>query len=201
MLDLIANALTPLQGYCDAWCLQFWNVVGAWIAGLSTAAAVIVSLYLARADSRIRLEVHARIGLVVGDPSVSHLTEHLWISVYNVGRRTATLNSVGWRLGIFPQWMPWLPRRYALQNADFPGSTRCPVKLEDGGTATFMIPLDDWAGHFAANIVDPPYWLSVRFIKIQAHASTGATFSRRIAVPLRDQIHKRASKARAMRRA
>jgi len=162
--------------------------LGTWIAGLATVAAVVVSLYLARRDSQIRLQVTATVGKVFGDPSVSHETEHLWILVTNVGRRGATLNSIGWRTGILHPKLPWIGRRYALQGADFPGSTRLPAKLGDGDSASFMIPLEDWAIRVGPDLIRKPRSLMSHLVFVQAHTSTNDTFSRRIAPSLRKSI-------------
>lgn len=188
MPDWMAYALSPLRNYCDPWCLQFWEMIGAWMAGLATVAAVAMSLYLARRDGRIDLRVSATVGLVYGDPHVSPTTEHVWIQVANVGRRTAILHSIGWRSGLLPHWFPWLPRQYALQGADFAGNTRLPAKLADGDTASFMIPIEGWGERVAADLMSPPRRISAYFVYVQAHCSTGDSFTRRIAPSLRKAI-------------
>lgn len=188
MPDWMAYALSPLRTYCDPWCLQFWEMIGAWIAGLATVAAVVMSLYLARRDGLIELRVTATVGLVYGDPYVSPTTEHVWIQVANVGRRTAFLQSIGWRTGLLPPWFRWLPRRYALQRAEFAGNTQLPARLADGDIASFMIPIEGWGERVAADLMSPPRRLSAYFIYVQAHCSTGDSFTRRITPSLRQAI-------------
>jgi len=73
--------LDRLQGVCTRYCLEFWGVLGAWLSGIGTVAAVLVSLHLARQDQRIRLGVSAVVGLMIGDPFTPHTVDHLWIQV------------------------------------------------------------------------------------------------------------------------
>lgn len=88
--------------------IQVWMVIGTWLAGLGTFAAVIVALYLSRRVEKVRLKVCAGLReVILGDGSP--FQRHLGIGVTNLGERPVTVNSVGWAVGRRRQ------RRFALQ--------------------------------------------------------------------------------------
>lgn len=174
---------------------QLINSFAEWFSAVGTVAAVIVSLYLARQDQRVRLRITATIGNIFGDPTVDVKVDHLWITVTNVGRRTAVLNSVAWRVGFLPAKLSRFGRKYAIQNFDLPNCTRLPAKLEDGDSASFMIPLDRWLGYFAGDMFPRPHWLSLYFVTALAFASTGKAASVRVSGSLRKALKEALRKA------
>ena len=112
--------------------IQVWMVVGTWLAGIATVAAVIVALHLARRAEKVRLKVHVghRV-VVIGDGSP--FQEHVSISVTNLADRAVTINSVGWAIGKGSQ------RRYCLQPVSGPFTTQYPVELTHGKNGNFLV--------------------------------------------------------------
>ncbi len=64
----ILHALEPVQTVCGDWCLHFWEVVGVWLTGAATFAAVAMSLVLARREgTRIKVSAGHRLLVQPGE--------------------------------------------------------------------------------------------------------------------------------------
>lgn len=147
--------------------LQLWNVIGTWFAGIATAAAVIVSLWLATRHDRVKLRVYAGVRLFIrGDGSAPR--EFVAINATNIGERPATITSVGWRVGRGKE------RRHCLQTLGDPESHDYPKRLEHGEIASFLVftgrgwPADFMNGFVQSN--DPRY---LKTLVAQVHTSLG----------------------------
>jgi hypothetical protein len=118
--------------------IQVWNAVGTWVAGLATTSAVIVSLELARRQTRVRL--HASIGIrsIIGDGE--HLRNIVTLSVTNLGERPVRIDSASWK---FPPGK--IGYQYGLQNFGGPYSAPLPKELVHGERATFTYSDEDFA--------------------------------------------------------
>lgn len=134
--------------------IQVWMVIGTWLAGIGTLAAVIIALHLARRSERIRLKVHVghRV-VVIGDGSP--FQEHVSISVTNLGER-----------------------RYCLQPVSGPFTTPYPMELTHGKCANFLVSFlatPNWLRDFATGFVRDLSDGSTRTLVAQIHTSVGKT--------------------------
>jgi hypothetical protein len=163
----------------DTW--QFINTFAPWLSALGTIAAVIVSLYLATQDRRVRLKISASVQVLIQN---DHTEEFIGISAVNVGRRELTIKSIGWTMGI-------VRKRNFFQWGLSPHSTELPARLQDGGTAMFLIPLstadNHWVSKMREELGEPP-WLKVYFMRAHVVTSVGRNFTVRIDRSIRDLL-------------
>jgi len=174
----------------EAW--EFINTFAPWLSAIGTLAVVIVSLYLARRDKTIRLEVSAGHRLMVVPGQQIEPTEWLMIRIINIGHREAQITNVGWKVGFFK-------KQHAIQmNFDTPPgqsgiSSPIPVRLKDGEEANYYIPLKtsemDWIREMMIDtFLQPHPKIRSRFLKIQAFTSVGNVFQARTEKGLRKKI-------------
>lgn len=158
---------------------------------MGTISAVIVSLYLARRDKSVRLEVSAGYRLIVTPGVKGPHPDYLLIKVVNIGHREAQVTGIGWKVGFFR-------RQYAVQiTITDVMSSPIPVRLKDGEEANFFIPLDEqtnWLKNFVRDFLKRSPRIRSRFVKVQVSTSIGKTFSQRIEEDLRKLIVKAAQK-------
>src|SRR5262245_38241689 len=117
---------------CDATCL------GTWAGAIATAAAVIVALYVALRDVRVRLRVAAGVRKVVepGAP-IARAPDCVVVAVTNLGRRTAVIDSVFFkRFGSGDSWQ-WVPPVNPL-------TPSLPCELPDGRYFNIIMPVEDF---------------------------------------------------------
>jgi len=168
---------------------EFINSFSPWLAALGTIAAVIVSLYLARRDKRIRLEVSTGVRLMVTPGMKGKHPEYLTIRIVNIGHREAQVINIGWKVGLFK-------KQYAVQTTIRDRlSSDMPVCLKDGEIATYYIPLDEkseWISDFARDFLARNPKFRSRFIKVAAYTSVGTNFEARIEKGLRERLIKEA---------
>lgn len=169
---------------------ETWELINSfaqWPAAIGTVGAVIVALYLARRDESIRLRVRCGIHTLLQEGNPDHGKEFLSLQITNVGRRPATVNSVGWETGWGKRQWPvkrlrlqsyyWIPPRNAY-------SQQLPTTLTDGQTAFLMSAVEEYKAH---NIDYPMAalqgwwrWLVMRSVKVYALTSTGDVFRSRV---------------------
>ncbi|HTL99417.1 MAG TPA: hypothetical protein VL181_11505 [Holophagaceae bacterium] len=146
--------------------LALWNVIGTWVAGLSTLAAVVVALYLAGRSERIRLKVHVGLREIVeGDGTPSK--EHLSFEVTNLSDRPITINAVGWAIGRGKR------RRFAMQPTSGRFTSQYPKELTYGKQANFMVAFantPNWPKDFVIGFVRDS---SLKTLVAQVHTSVG----------------------------
>lgn len=167
---------------------EFINSFAQWPAALGTIAAVVVALHLARRDESIRLQVTCGIVTMLQEGgSPDHGREFLSIRITNVGRRPATVNSVGWQTGWGKRRWPikrlrrrsyfWIPPRNVY-------TQQLPTTLSDGQTANLISTVDDYraqnAGHGMDALKGRWKWLVTRSVTVYAIASTGDVFRSRV---------------------
>jgi len=172
---------------------QFINSFSSWLSAIGTVAAVIVALYLARRDKRIRLQVSAGIRLIVTQGIKGKHPDFLTIRVTNIGHREAQLTNIGWKVGFFR-------KKHAVQTTMRDGiSSDLPVRLKDGEEASYYIPLDNrninWMEDFVKDFMSKYPTIISRSIKIIADTSVGTKFESRIEKGLRDRLVKVAKKS------
>lgn len=168
--------------------LRILEVIGVWVASIGTVAAVIVSLWLARRDGTIRLQISVSPVLHVGSVTGA-MTEYVEIKVLNVGLRKAQVNGIGWHSGLLRRGP--CPRKRYLQLPGKPPSSTLPVELSDGQTAVFLLPkhLDrgvSWYSDFLPGVADT--WLRRRTLRILAWTSAGKVFSARPSPAFMDEV-------------
>lgn len=171
---------------------MFWPTQEQWlridsVAGLLTAAgtlaAVIVALYLARKDERIRLEVHAALMVMISGGGHKP-TDVVSISVTNLGRRAATVKLLWWCMG-------FRKRQNALQKP--PAGSRMPVRLADGEDELYIFPADDMRSGLS-EMFGAKYrnrfsrWFWFRSLRVAVTTSTGHQFYARVDKKLRDWL-------------
>jgi hypothetical protein len=168
----------------DTW--RFINTFAPWFSAIGTISAVVTSLYLAKKSGRVHLKVDAGVRTIIqqGIPSKDFVT----IMVVNKGHRTATIQSVGWKLGFFR-------KTYFIQ---MPGppilSSKLPQKLEDGESARYFFSIepeggDGWREQFKKALDKFKFpTLMAHSMKAQVHTSVGKTFEARIEKSLRDLL-------------
>lgn len=176
---------------------QFVNSFSDWVAAVGTVAAVITSLYLARASQRLRLRVYAGHRIIVGGQKQENYPEFLTIGVVNKGSRVATVDNVGWRVGFF--------RKQHMIQVVTGGtmSSPLPVTLGDGGTAQWLVPLDledNWVERFSKDFLLPHWRLTLLTVRLRVFTTVGATFEARLESGLRKKLAEECKRQKALRK-
>lgn len=128
--------------------IQLWNAVGTWLAGLATFAAVVVSLYLSRRPSQVRLKATVGLRDLVGNGFPAQ--EVLQFAVTNHGERPVTISNIGWVVGKRSE------RRYAVQLFGSRLSADIPRTLTHGQRVDFLVVFSerpDWLKDFAKDFI------------------------------------------------
>lgn len=87
---------------------KFINTFAPWFSALGSISAVIVALYMARRDKKVRLEVSIGHRLILGQGVNNQPPNFVMITITNIGHREAQISNLTWRTGIFR-------RSYAVQ--------------------------------------------------------------------------------------
>jgi hypothetical protein len=157
-----------------------------WLTAIGTLLAVIVALYLARRDRSIRCIAESTIYVLIDSANVDAASEHVTITVTNIGTRVFTLGGVSWRLGLFKRQNYFLippPNQY---------SSRIPVKLSDGEQASFHFPIAHFRDRDRPTLLtNAPkrfrrFWLL--FTRLLVHTTTGQTFAFRVHKSIRQEL-------------
>ena len=145
---------------------------------------MIVSLYFARRDRKIRLAVTAGHRLMV-TPGEKGRTEHIYIGIVNIGHREAQITFIGWKWGI-------IKKQHAIVMFNEGLSSALPIKLRDGEEARYFTLLKDdnqILKDFAKGMkLLPCPRIQSYFVKAQVSTSTGVTFETRIEKGLRKML-------------
>ncbi len=117
----------------DTW--TFINSFADWFSAVGTVAAVVLAIYLARQDKRVRLRVSVGYRLLVAHGQTEPPPGFVLIVVTNIGRREAQVTGVGWKTGLFKY------RKYYVQTTIRDGiSNELPIRLRDGEDAKYSHP-------------------------------------------------------------
>ncbi len=170
----------------------FINSFAGWLSAFGTIAAVIVALYLARRDSRIRLRVVVGLRLLL-QQGADKQPEFFSLEVTNVGRRPANIINILMRDGLrfrvkqfgFGSLMVMIPPAHPL-------SARVPITIGDGERAHYLVPWPEFEringrkvrGHFAGRLGS----VRARLFRIGVSTSAGGIFDTRIERPLADRL-------------
>jgi hypothetical protein len=119
----------------------FINSFADWFSALGTIAAVVVALYLARKDARIRLRVRAGIRTMLQAGSKAR-PEFLMLEATNIGRRPAQIVNIGMRDGIRIRVSPRhrLGVLMVVMPPNDPLSATVPTTITDGQSASYYFP-------------------------------------------------------------
>lgn len=154
------------------------NTIGVWLAGVGTISAAIVALYLARREKRVRLKIYVGHRIIIGG-GVRGRPEYCSIGITNVGYRPVVITNLGWKSGI-------TRKKYAVQTIQpSPLCSDLPVKIADGESAKFMIPLmsdgshPSWLIDFAGTFIGDNPKRDIRTLRLQVHTSIGKIFEAR----------------------
>jgi hypothetical protein len=175
---------------------QFWTFINSfapWASALASSAAVVTALYLARRGDRIRLRVRCGIRVIIQQGAqAGPRPEYVNLEVTNVGRRTATIQTLFWTARFFrKKKMIWI----APQNAY---SKPIPVTLADGETANWMAPLKEFDENFADVARDDVgTCLGALSVRAGVLTTTGVGFSARIEQRLRRHFRELSRKTSA----
>ncbi len=147
--------------------INIWEIIPLWLGSIGTLAAVIVALYLARRDRKIKCSVNVNISVLFDNFSSSQ-EKYLSITITNRNYRSFKFTGISWRKGIFKKTYLW---QVPPQNEY---STSGTVKLEDGDEAKYLIPIDTFEKHIYPELrVKERYFKMFfsRFTKIIVHTS------------------------------
>ncbi|BDU22508.1 hypothetical protein [Dyella sp. GSA-30] len=145
--------------------INVWNAVGTWVAGLATTGAVIVSLWLASRQSRVKLYATIGVRSIVGNGE--HIRNLITLSITNLGERPVRVDSVSWK---FPPAKSGY--KFGMQNFGGPYSETMPKEVTHGERATFTYSDEDfkWSKWLLA---DYPEATSERWLKrLRLHINT-----------------------------
>lgn len=78
--------------------LQFWGVIGIWVASIGTVFAVFASLWLAYNQNRVKLNIKVE---RIAYEDIGGMSPHpgCWINVINYRNMPARIATIGWRIG------------------------------------------------------------------------------------------------------
>lgn len=135
-------AYKTMQVAQDTALYTYWIMIGTWLAGVATSAAVIITLYVTYNQKRVRLkfDVAEKVIVsqlsVVGDPNYKGVS----FTITNLSTFPVTVSNLG--LGNFR--FPWQESKYWYLKIDsHPLSNQLPMKLEQGEQCHLWIPLDE----------------------------------------------------------
>ena len=112
--------------------LQELDVLGTWVAGLGTLLAVIVSLYLARAQGRIKLRVVTGERQIITHGS-NEIPNAVVVFVTNCSQRPAKVTHISWQIG-------FRKKRHFFQIFNDPRYENLPKMLNEGEEGQFIVP-------------------------------------------------------------
>lgn len=171
---------------------EFINSFAPWLSGVGTLLVVIVSLYLARRDRQIRLEIRATIMKVYGIFETD--IDVVSITITNLGFRTAAITGVWWSIGLLRKHPCFqvFPQYDEYHNAVRP-------KITDGEQVEYIIKLSDFDKNldiFGEILSKLFLRFSIWTMKIVVFTTTGKYFKSRLSKPLRRHLLQNIQKAR-----
>ncbi|EJG1207163.1 hypothetical protein CVA86_RS21880 [Vibrio parahaemolyticus] len=126
--------------------IQFWSMVGTWVAGIGTVLAVILSLYLAISERRVSLFITS--GVYDFDDG----SEKMVIKIVNNGSRPVTISNpacIALQAG-------WFKNKKCLgvgtNYISFPSDDKFPYQLNSGDGFDFGINLNNQDGNWLVNL-------------------------------------------------
>ena len=156
-----------------------WSMLAAqWFSAVGTVGAVIVALFLAWRQNRVRLRVICNVSHVfsaVPGTIISETPLVIRVSATNIGQRDAVVESITWQVG-------WLkPRRfYQMPTPQSAYPYPLPKRLAPGEDVTVLLDKVEWVaqnGNALANAIGDKKWpmIGSRF-RVVVHTTTGEQF-------------------------
>ena len=175
MMGRAHNTIMEWNSILDKETWQFIITFAPWLSAIGTIVAVFISVYLARRQERMRLEVSAGHRLMITPGQKGPHPEYILIHIVNIGQREVQINNIGWTVGLFKK-----QRQYAVQVIEPDRlSSPLPVWLRYGEQANYYIPLGkkrEWLEGFINDFYKLRPKSRVKHTKIQASTSIGKTF-------------------------
>lgn len=161
-----------------------------WLTAIGTVGAVVVSLYLARRDARVILEIGAGHRIMMPGVPGQPVEEYISFSATNVGRRPATISYVGWRFGNRGRFSRYFAfgAKFSVQLLENLSGSQIPATLQDGEAWTYLHSFDGWAKQIAEDVLKPPTIRKARTIHLHIVTSTGRHFFARIEPGLQKRL-------------
>jgi hypothetical protein len=151
------------------------SIVGSWLAGIGSLAAVITSLWLARKESRIKLAVTVK-HMKVLTQGGKERPDYVNIKVVNLNIRPAKITNIGWEVGRFKNKVHFL-QLFGDSNSD-----QIPKVLNEGEEGNFMVPFrlrntdDDWIKRFPKDLLLPNPKRKIKTLKTIVYTSVNKKF-------------------------
>lgn len=125
----------------------FINSFAPWVSGIGALLAVITSLHLAKRESiKLKLSLGIR-ALIVENSGPGHGTDYVWLTITNIGIRSATISQLYWKFNPFKKGgFMWIAPRNQL-------SSQFPISIKDGQSANYAIPIEEFKERFAKSVV------------------------------------------------
>ncbi|QOQ70277.1 hypothetical protein [Photobacterium damselae] len=125
--------------------IQFWSMVGTWVAGIGTILAVTLSLYLAISERRVSLFITSDVY------DFDDGSEKMIIKIVNNGSRPVTISNhacIALQSGWFKKKCLGIGTSYI----SFPNDDRYPCQLNSGDCLNFGINLNNQDGNWLVNL-------------------------------------------------
>lgn len=106
-----------------------------WFSGLASFSAVFTALYIAHTDKIIKIKARIDRGYLLTNNTKS--IDCIHISATNINRRATTISMIGMQTGLFKK------KYMIIKLAKSQYMDEIPKKLDDGQSASWIIPLDD----------------------------------------------------------
>lgn len=159
--------------------LNFVIAIASVFTAIGTVSAVIVSLYLARGDKRIILEVLGQFGTeftLFGISREVESTDLVYFTITNLGKRSAIINLIEFQIGLFKKKHLMI----IFDPLDLI-STKLPHKLNDGEQAIFRMKPEDFCNETILKYVKVGKWKrKFNFIQICARTSSRNKFTSKL---------------------
>ena len=158
---------------------RFWCLIATWMTAFGTVGAVIVSLFLAGREQRVKLSVGAGHRIILNQGANPKPPEYCLIYVTNIGLRKARIVNIGWRIGFEN------PKFFIQTPPISTPSSEMPTELHDGEEARYLLPLSggvgdsEWVDQFIP-FLGRNKELDIRSMKVQIHTSIGKVFESKI---------------------
>lgn len=150
--------------------IALFSAIGGWVSGVSTVAAVSVSLYLANRKPRISIKCRVGLRVIFGKSYVGRdvREDGLAITVTNQSIVPITVNNIHWEIG---------QKTVLHQVFGDTNSASLPKRLEYGEEALFWIKNegDEWLCRFSEKLKGQD--AKMRKLKCCINLSTGQTFA------------------------
>lgn len=141
-MDVNYIAYETMQATRETALFTYWIMLGTWLAGIATSAAVIITLYVTYNQKRVRLKCEVAERIMFSPlPSIGDVNQRgISFIITNLSTFPVTINKIG--LGNFR--LPWQKRQYWLLRVDGHAcSDKLPIRIEEGEQCHYWISLDD----------------------------------------------------------